>query len=83
MAITGESATEPTKIEPGVGDIVPAILCAFGAPAAVYRAKETGQGQFVDVSMVDSVLALCERIVYQYSYEQKKYPSPRGSDTLS
>jgi len=77
MGITGESATEPTKIGPGVGDIVPAILCAFGVLAAVYRAKETGQGQFVDVSMVDSVLALCERIVYQYSYEQK-VPKPEG-----
>jgi crotonobetainyl-CoA:carnitine CoA-transferase CaiB-like acyl-CoA transferase len=77
MGITGESAGEPTKVGPGVGDIVPAIMCAFGVLAAVYRAKQTGQGQFVDVSMVDTVLALCERIVYQHSYEHK-IPKPEG-----
>jgi crotonobetainyl-CoA:carnitine CoA-transferase CaiB-like acyl-CoA transferase len=77
MGITGESAAQPVKIGPGVGDIVPAMMCAVGVLAAVYRAKETGRGQFVDVSMVDSVLALCERIIYQYSYEQK-VPQPEG-----
>ena len=77
MGITGESDGEPTKVGPGVGDIVPAIMCAFGVLAAVHRAKETGRGQFVDVSMVDSMLALCERIVYQHSYENK-VPKPEG-----
>jgi crotonobetainyl-CoA:carnitine CoA-transferase CaiB-like acyl-CoA transferase len=77
MGITGESATEPTKVGPGVGDIVPAIMCAFGVLAAVYRVRESGRGQFLDVSMVDTVLALCERIVYQYSYENK-IPRPEG-----
>ena len=77
MGITGASAAQPVKIGPGVGDIVPAMMCAIGVLAAVYRAKHTGQGQFVDVSMVDSVLALCERIVYQHSYEHK-VPQPEG-----
>jgi crotonobetainyl-CoA:carnitine CoA-transferase CaiB-like acyl-CoA transferase len=77
MGITGASAAQPVKIGPGVGDIVPAMMCAVGVLAAVYRAKQTGQGQFVDVSMVDSVLALCERIVYQHSYEHK-VPQPEG-----
>jgi crotonobetainyl-CoA:carnitine CoA-transferase CaiB-like acyl-CoA transferase len=77
MGITGEAGGEPTKVGPGVGDIVPAIMCAFGVLAAVYRAKQTGRGQFVDVSMVDTILALCERIVYQHSYEGK-IPGPEG-----
>lgn len=77
MGITGASAAQPVKIGPGVGDIVPAMMCAVGVLAAVYRAKHTGRGQFVDVSMVDSVLALCERIVYQHSYENE-VPQPEG-----
>ena len=77
MGITGVSAAQPMKIGPGVGDIVPGLMCAVGVLAAVYRAQRTGQGQFVDVSMVDSVLALCERIVYQHSYENK-VPQPEG-----
>lgn len=58
---------EPTKIGPGVGDIVPAIYLSSGLMAAYVSALKTGRGRFVDVAMVDSVLAVCERIVYQYS----------------
>ena len=42
------------------------------------RHGATGQGQFVDVAMYDGVLALCERIVYQYSYTGE-IPRPRGN----
>ncbi len=68
MGITGPASGEPIKIGPGVGDLFPGALAAFGILAAVLSAKATGKGQFVNVSMVDGVLALCERIVHQYSY---------------
>jgi crotonobetainyl-CoA:carnitine CoA-transferase CaiB-like acyl-CoA transferase len=71
MAITGPDAATPLKVGPGVGDLVPAIQMAFGIMAGVYRAQRSGRGQFVDVPMVDAVLSLCERMVYQYSYEGK------------
>ena len=51
MAITGPDPQTPTKIGPGVGDIVPGMFLAFGVLAAVHKARETGAGQFVDVSM--------------------------------
>lgn len=80
MGITGPGPEDPQplKIGPGVGDIFPGALNAFGILAAVYHAQRTGQGQFVDVSMADSVLSLCERIVYQYSY-QNIIPGPEGN----
>ena len=68
MGITGEKGGAPTKIGPGVGDIVPAMQSVIGILAAVWRAGRTGEGQFVDVGMVDAVLSICERAVYQYSY---------------
>ncbi len=67
MSTTGP-AHQPTKVGPGVGDIVPGMLAALGILAATRHADRTGQGQFVDVAMYDGVLALCERIIYQYSY---------------
>lgn len=69
MSITGPSPAQPTKTGPGVGDIVPGIMLAFGVLAAVHHARRTGQGQFVDVAMADAVLALCERIVWQHSVD--------------
>ena len=78
MAITGEENGAPTKIGPGIGDIGPAMFCAFGIVCAVHRAQRLGEGQFVDVSMVDSILAMCERIVHQHSFGGL-VPAPQGN----
>lgn len=78
MGITGPDAATPMKIGPGIGDIFPAALSAFGIMAAVHHARRTGQGQFVDVAMYDGILAMCERLVYQYSYTGKS-PVPEGN----
>ena len=67
MGITGPAPGQPTKIGPGVGDLIPGLMLAFGVLAGVHHARQTGEGQFVDVCMVDSVLAVCERMVYQHS----------------
>lgn len=78
MGITGPGPQSPMKCGPGVGDLVPAMFAAFGVLAAVYRVREGGKGQFVDVGMADSVLALCERLIYQHSY-QDRIPHPEGN----
>ena len=78
MAITGPDKDTPLKVGPGVGDIVPAITCAFGIVSAIFRAHKTGKGQFVDVGMVDAILAVCERIMHQHSYAQS-LPVPEGN----
>ncbi len=78
MSITGAADGPPTKIGPGVGDIVPGLMLSIGILAAIHHAGRTGQGQFVDVAMADGVLALCERIVYQQSYEGRT-PGPEGN----
>jgi crotonobetainyl-CoA:carnitine CoA-transferase CaiB-like acyl-CoA transferase len=78
MAITGPDKDTPMKVGPGVGDLVPALTCALGIVSAVFRAHKTGKGQFVDVGMVDAILALCERIMHQHSYA-KTLPVPEGN----
>ncbi len=44
MGITGPDAETPMKIGPGVGDIFPAALAAFGIMAALHHATRTGPG---------------------------------------
>jgi len=78
MAITGPDEATPTKVGPGVGDIVPGLMLAFGVLAAVHNARRTGVGQFVDVAMTDAVLAICERMVWQHSI-QGITPGPEGN----
>jgi crotonobetainyl-CoA:carnitine CoA-transferase CaiB-like acyl-CoA transferase len=79
MAITGQPDGPPTKVGPGVGDILPAALTTVGILAALRRAEATGKGDFVDVAMYDAVLALCERVVYQHSY-LGAVPGREGND---
>jgi crotonobetainyl-CoA:carnitine CoA-transferase CaiB-like acyl-CoA transferase len=78
MAITGPNPTTPTKVGPGIGDIVPGLMLGFGVLAAIHHARRTGVGQFVDVSMVDAVLAICERMVWQHSVQGLR-PGPEGN----
>ena len=78
MGITGTADGLPLKTGPGVGDVFPAVLAAVGIVAAVRHADRTGAGQYVDVSMVDGVLSLCERIVYQWSFGGD-VPRPQGN----
>ncbi len=68
MSITGARDGEPTKVGPGVGDLIPATFAAFGIMSAIYHVNKTGEGQFVDVAMYDAILAMCERTIPHYSY---------------
>jgi crotonobetainyl-CoA:carnitine CoA-transferase CaiB-like acyl-CoA transferase len=78
MAITGPDPATPTKVGPGVGDIIPGLMLSFGVLAAIHSARRTGVGQFVDVSMVDAILSVCERPVWQHSTDGVT-PGPEGN----
>lgn len=78
MGITGPTPDQPLKVGPGIGDTVPATMLAFGILAAARHADRTGEGQFVDIAMYDSILALCERIAFQHSYTGV-VPHPEGN----
>jgi len=78
MGVTGPDADTPVKVGPGVGDLIPGLYAAIGILMALMKARETGIGQFVDVGMVDCVLAASERIINQYSYSGR-VPRPEGN----
>ncbi len=78
MGITGLAGGQPIKIGPGIGDTVPALYLALGIVSAVLNARQTGEGQFVDVAMTDAVLGVCERIVHQHSFGHQ-VPGPEGN----
>jgi len=60
MSITGEEDGPPARVGVSVGDITAGMFLALAILAAVYERMESGQGQMIDVSMVDSVVALEE-----------------------
>lgn len=78
MSITGSADGQIYKIGPGVGDIFPGALCTVGILAALQSRERTGRGQYVDTSMYDAMLSLCERMLYQHSYTGE-IPGPMGN----
>ncbi|SIR87285.1 succinyl-CoA:mesaconate CoA-transferase [Natronorubrum thiooxidans] len=68
MEITGQEDGPPTKTGPGVGDLFTATLNCIGILAAVNHRAQTGEGQYVDTGMYDSMLSFTERAIYQQSY---------------
>ena len=64
QSLTGDPAGPPTKMGASIADLVSGLYAAQGILLALYRRGQTGQGETVDVSMLDSVLSL---LTYQAS----------------
>jgi crotonobetainyl-CoA:carnitine CoA-transferase CaiB-like acyl-CoA transferase len=68
VSMTGTADGQVLKVGASVGDLYPGTVAALGIVSALLHAKLTGEGQFLDVGMVDAVTALCEAAVYRYTY---------------
>ena len=68
VAATGVDEQNVMKVGPPIGDTVPGLMTALGLMAALYRARDTGVGQFLDVAMVDAMMTMAEASQMMYSY---------------
>ncbi|WP_096704347.1 CoA transferase [Magnetospirillum sp. 15-1] len=78
MGLTGPDAHTPIKVGAGPGDAIPGLFAAYATMVALWEARTSGKGQYVDVGMIDSVLAFCEPVTNIYSYLDK-VPGPVGN----
>ena len=58
MAKSGFPDGPPTKAGATIGDQFPAALCALGVVAALRQRDIDGRGQYIDVAMLDSLVAM-------------------------
>lgn len=73
MAITGVPGGPPTRVGSAIGDILGGLHLAIGLLAAVNARNITGQGQRVDISLMDAVIAATENTGIKY-LESGKIP---------
>ena len=66
LSITGWPDGPPTRSGTAIGDILSSLFCTVGILAALQVRGQTGFGQLVDVSLVDSVFAALENIPQVY-----------------
>ena len=79
VAQNGNGPNDRVQVGPFIGDIYPGTIGAMGVLAALFHAQRTGEGQFVDVAMVDSIMALAEMGVMRYSYLGRPDTPPSGN----
>lgn len=58
MAITGRPEDPPTRVGASIGDVMGGMSCLAGMLAALYEARKNGEGQVVDVALVDTITTL-------------------------
>lgn len=63
MAVTGQPDGPATRVGTPVVDLSTAIMAAFAISTALFRRAQTGEGQHVDVAMLDTTLALLSPLV--------------------
>jgi len=78
MSITGPDSEHPTKVGSSIADIFAGTFCAIGILAALHHREKTGEGQEVDVSMLDSQVAILENAVARY-FVTGESPVPIGN----
>jgi CoA:oxalate CoA-transferase len=66
MSITGEEDREPARVGVSIADLSAGMFTALSILAAVHERMDSGLGQMIDISMVDSVVALEENAFVRY-----------------
>ncbi|HEU0215843.1 MAG TPA: CoA transferase [Stellaceae bacterium] len=67
MSITGHEDKGPTRAGFALCDTIGAMTAAFAVSSALYQRTVTGEGQFVDVSMLDAALSFISGQVAEYT----------------
>lgn len=83
MSVTGTEDTGPFRAGYVVCDTMGAMTAAFAIVAALYRKQATGEGAFVDVSMLDaSIVTMAAWVVSNY-VNAASVPRPLGNESHS
>jgi crotonobetainyl-CoA:carnitine CoA-transferase CaiB-like acyl-CoA transferase len=78
-SMNGYPDQPPVRVGITIGDLSASMFGVIGALAALRHAERTGVGQLVDVAQVDSIVALTETAVVEYTVD-KKIAQPSGNN---
>jgi crotonobetainyl-CoA:carnitine CoA-transferase CaiB-like acyl-CoA transferase len=68
-SMNGYRDQPPVRVGPVIGDLSASLFAVIGTLAALRHAERTGEGQLVDISQVDSTIAITETAVVDYTVD--------------
>lgn len=66
MSITGDINGEPTKVGVAVSDVITGLFAANSIQAALHHRAHTGQGQAIDIALLESQIAALVNVASNY-----------------
>ncbi|MCD8082236.1 MAG: CoA transferase [Clostridiales bacterium] len=76
MTVTGDWKEGPMKVGISMADVVSGLWGAIATLSAIARYERTGEGAYVDISMLDSMLMAEDTLVARYMFDGQ---TPRGN----
>lgn len=65
MSYNGDEGRPPVKVGAPIGDMMGGIVASQGVLAALYRREKSGEGQMIDIGLLDCQVAL---LIYRAQY---------------
>jgi len=81
MSITG-TQEQPARMGIAMGDLAGGMFGAFAVAAALFHREKTGEGCYIDLSLLDSLTALLTYVA-QYYFHDGVVPGPQGTEHMS
>jgi len=78
MSLNGEADGPPLRVGVSIGDMVAGLYLALGVVAALRARDLSGEGQMLDVALMEAQIALCENAIVRHSAFDET-PTRQGS----
>lgn len=74
MAMTGHPESGPTRVGFNVVDMSTGVTAAFAVASALFRRSQTGEGQHLDVAMLDTAITMAAQPFVRYKETGEAQP---------
>lgn len=82
MSVTGDAATAPLRVGYPVADTIGGLTAALAISAALFRSSRSGEGELIDVSMLEATLVTMGWAVSNWLIAGVR-PEPMGNENMS
>jgi len=82
MSVTGDKQSAPLRVGFPAADTIGGITAAFAIVAALFRRERSGQGEFIDVSMLEATLVTMGWAVSNWLIAGVR-PEPMGNENVT
>jgi crotonobetainyl-CoA:carnitine CoA-transferase CaiB-like acyl-CoA transferase len=82
MAVTGDEKSAPLRVGYPVADTMGGITAAYAIAAALFHRERSGEGEFIDVSMLEASIVAMGWVVSNWLIANVR-PQPLGNENMT